>query len=266
MNSNLKISVLAAGIAGALGATASVDAQVVGEHVAVPSVPVIEGVALLYDQTDDPQGNGYPDQDFEAGFDVYDSLGADDFVVSDSPGWTVEVVNTIGTQSSGGSATSVDIAFHTDLGGSPDVSNPVCTYDGLIPVETAGSFTITLPTSCALPSDGSTVYWLVQQTNQDLGGGNGQHFWSGRNTISGSESHWANPGDGFGSGCTTFTPMSACGVGGGTSDRLFSIGGTVGGAAFFETEPVPTMGTIGLGVLALSMLLLGGLAVGRRFV
>ncbi|NKI34260.1 hypothetical protein HFP89_03685 [Wenzhouxiangella sp. XN79A] len=271
MNSKLKTSVLVAAIGAALGASVTAEAQLVGEYAAAPTLPVIEGTAVLYDQTDSPDSNGVPDQDFEAAFDVYDSLAADDFVVTDAPGWTIEVVDTLGSQSAGGSAASVDIAFHTDLGGAPDVSNPVCSYDGVVPVETAGSFTITLPTPCALPSDGSTVYWLVQQTNQDFAGGaGGQHFWSGRSVVSGAESHWVNPADGFGNGCTTFQPASVCGVGGASPgdprDRLFALSGQVGGTAFFSTEPVPTMGNIGLGVLALGMLLLGGLAVGRRFV
>lgn len=269
MNSTLKTSVLAAGIAAALGASVTAEAQLASENAAVPAFPVIEGVPLLYDQTDSPDGNGIPDQDFEAGFDIYDSIGADDFVVTDAPGWTIDVVNTIGTTGTPGTAT-VDIAFHTDAGGSPDVSNPVCTYTDLVPVDNLGSFTINLPTPCALPSNGSTVYWLVQQTRQDFASG-GQHFWSGRSVISGAESHFLNPDNGFGSGCTTFQPVSVCGVGGSTGagdprDRLFSLAGEIGGPAFLNTQPVPTMSNIGLGVLALSMLVLGGLAVGRRFV
>lgn len=271
MNSNLKISVLAAGIAAALGASAAAEAQLASENVATPTFPVVEGGAVvLYDQTDNPDGNGFPDQDFEAGYEIYDALGADDFVVTDAPGWTVEIVNTVGTQSAGGAADSVDIAFHADAGGAPDAGTVICSYTGLVPTEAAGSFTITLPTPCALPSNGSTVYWLVQQTNQAFGT-DGQHFWSGRSVISGAESHFNNPGGGFAGGaCTVFTPASACGVGGAAPgdprDRLFSISGVVGGPGLLSSEPVPTMGNIGLGVLALSMLLLGGLAVGRRFV
>ncbi len=184
--------------------------------------------AILYDQTNNASANGSPDQDFEAAFNAYDSEGADDFVVNDATGWLVDQVNTIGTTGTAGGAT-VDVTFYTNSagGGDPDLpGSAVCTYTALTPVDTAGSFTITLPTACTLCPG---TYWVAIQTNQSFGAF-GQHFWSNRTTQTGSEGTWRNPGNGFATGCTSFTPQTICGVGGGTNpDYLFSIGGTVGG-------------------------------------
>lgn len=181
------------------------------------------GPAMLYDQTSDASGNGAPDQNFEASFDAYDSEGADDFVVPAMTNWSVEEVRTVGT--TGGSATSVNVNFYADNATFPAAA-PVagCSYSGIVPAETAGSFVITLPTACILPSG---TYWVAIQTNQDFAT-DGQHFWSNRTVQSNSGAVWRNPGDGFGSGCTTFDRMTTCGVGGATNpDFLFQILGSV---------------------------------------
>lgn len=182
---------------------------------------------VLYDQTDNPANNGFPDQDFEAAYDAYDSEGADDFVIpAGDLGWQIESIDTIGTTGTAGTAT-VDVTFYTNAagGGDPDLpGTAVCTYTGLTPTDSNGSFTIDLPTSCTLPSG---TYWVAIQTNQDFGA-SGQHFWSNRSVQSGSEGVWRNPGDGFASGCITWTPLGICGVGGSFPDALFRLNGAVG--------------------------------------
>ncbi len=184
---------------------------------------------LLYDQTNNPAGNGVPDQDFEAAFNTYDAEAADDFVVT-APGWTIEQVNTVGTTGTPGGAT-VSISFHANSpgGGDPDLPGAAvagCSYTGVVPVDTLGSFAITLPTPCVLAPG---TYWVRQFVNQNFGSF-GQHFWSNRSTQTGSEGVWRNPGTGFATGCTTFTPQTVCGVGGGASpDLLFQILGQLGG-------------------------------------
>ncbi|HSM51002.1 MAG TPA: DUF11 domain-containing protein [Thermoanaerobaculia bacterium] len=186
---------------------------------AAPSAPTV----VLYDQTNNASGNGAPVQDFEASFDAYDCDAADDFVITDATGWDVEQVVIVGTQSSGGTPTSVDVTFYADSATFPGAV--VCSYPGLIP---AGSttMTVTLPTVCELPQG---TFWLGFQVNQNFGGGNGQVFWSNRTTQSGSGGVWRNPLDGFGSGCTSWGRQTTCGVGGGTNpDFLFQILGEVG--------------------------------------
>lgn len=222
----------------------------------VPTVP--EGPVLLYDQTDNPSGNGAPDQNFEAAFDIYDSEAGDDFEVTFADGWTIDQVTTVGTQSTGGSATSVDVFFYGDAAGFPDTgAGANCSYLGVVPTsQTAGSYVVDLPTSCILPTG---FFWLTMISNQTFGGGNGQHFWSNRTTQNFSGGVWRNPGDGFGSGCTDFDRQTTCGVGGGTNpDFLFQLLGAEGGAGGGgggDVLAIPTLDVVGL--IALLALLAG---------
>lgn len=221
---------------------------------------------LLYDQTDNASSNGAPDQDFEAAFDLYDSEGADDFVVTDPSGWTVEEINTVGTTGTPGSATT-NVTFYTNAagGGNPDLPGsavPGCSYTGIVPTDNSGSFNIVLPTPCYLTQG---TYWVAIQTRQDFNT-NGQHFWSNRSVQSNSESVWRNPNDGFARGCINFAPQaSVCNVGGGASpDFLFQVLGQVGGLAMTGDQSVPVFSLGGL--LWLSVLLGGGglLAMRKR--
>jgi uncharacterized repeat protein (TIGR01451 family) len=221
---------LALGLACALPASAALQKAAGSAGAPAANTPA-GGDVVLYSQLNNPAGNGVPDQDFEASFDAYDSEAADDFVVTDASGWTINQVTTVGTTGTPGGATvSVDFYPNAAGGGDPDLpgATPTCTYTGIVPTDTLGSFTINLPTSCILPPG---THWVAIQTNQNFASF-GQHFWSNRTTQTGSESVFRNPGDGFASGCTTFMPATVCGVGGGASpDLLFTIVGQVGGLA-----------------------------------
>lgn len=217
---------------------------------------------LLYDQTSDPAGNGVPDQVFEAAFDAYDSEAADDFIVPAGSTWLVDEVRTVGTTGTAGSSTvDVTIYMNSAGGGEPDLPGAVvagCSYPGLTPVDTAGSFTIALPTACNLAAG---TYWVSIQTHQSFGT-NGQHFWSNRTVQTGSEGVWRNPKNGFSSGCTTFRPQTVCGVGGGLSpDLLFQIYGTLGAGM---TVAVPTLDPYVLALLGLMLAALASVVVVRR--
>ncbi len=213
--------------------------------------------AVLYDQTDNAGGNGAPDQDFEAGFDTYDSRGADDFEVPSNYFWDISQVQTVGTTGTPGSAT-VSVWFFADASGSPGTQ--VCSYTGLTPVDNAGSLTIDLPTPCR--TEGRT--WVAIQVQQDWGAV-GQHFWSNRTVQSFSPSQWENPGNGFGTGCTTWgaqagtldgNPATGCGVGGGVNpDFLYTLIGTQE-----AQRQVPTLGSTGV-VAMILLLVAGALAV-----
>jgi hypothetical protein len=247
-------------LAGGQEATAALNRQIAAAPSAV-TAPA-GGDPVLYSQIDNPAGNGVPDQDFEAVYDIYDTDAADDFVVPAGPdNWSVTQVFTPGAYTSGGvpggpagPAASVDITFYADNAGLPGAA--VCSYPGLVPADTAGAFFTTLPTPCVLPPG---TYWLGQQTNQDVLTA-GQHFWSNRSVQSNAGALWRNPGDGFGTGCTTFTAPGTCGaapgVGGGFPDQLFQIDGFLVPAQSIPAVTIPTLGTLGLLGLVLS---LGGL-------
>lgn len=219
-----------------------------------PSGPNI----VLYDQTSNGSGNGAPDQEFEAAFAAYSSEGADDFEVTFPSGWDVNEVAVIGTQTIAGVPAAINVNFYPDNGGVPDAT-AVCSYPGLTSFVGNESITTTLPAPCSLAPG---FYWMAHQTVQDFGTA-GQHFWSNvgtANTLN-SPGVWRNPGDGFASGCTTFTQQSVCGVGGGASDDfLFQIIGVEGATG------VPALPWAGLAALLAILLGISYVMLRRRTV
>jgi hypothetical protein len=209
--------------------------------------------SMLYDQTDSPAGNGAPDQDFETAYDIYDCEGADDFDVTWADGWLVQQVQTIGTQSAGGTANSANVTFYGDTGGFP--GSQICSYTGLSVTDTSGSLVINLPTDCFL---GTGPAWVAIQTQQDFAT-SGQHFWSNRSVQTLNESVWRNPGAGFGiPACTNWgRQQTVCGVGGAVGpDFLFQIWGEQGQPGPTPTppppiagEPVPAMNQYGIMIM-----------------
>ena len=251
-------------LAVAIGSVLLAGASVASAEFAVTSVKAPSAIAVpdgdpsLYSQLDNASGNGGPDQNFEAIYDAYDSDAADDFVIPAGPdNWSITQVVTTGTFTGADSPVTVNISFYPDAGGVPGAA-AACSYSAVTPNSIAGgSYFITLPTPCVL---GPGSYWLGLQTNLDFGVG-GQHFWSTRSVQSNSLAVWRNPGDGFGTGCTSFTPFASCGtppVGGGFPDLLFQLNGNlVAAPALVPPAVIPTLGSLGLLALALS---LGGLA------
>ena len=108
-----------------------------------------------------------------------------------------------------------------------------------IAIDTAGSFTIVLPTSLTL---GPGTYWVSVQANMDFTPG-GQWAWTDRSVQSNSGSAWQNPGGGFGAGCLTWGLKTTCVTGAGP-DQIFQILGCQGGASPTPTPP-PTIGISG---------------------
>ena len=195
-------------------------AAVTGRGAAVP-IPSSPTASVLYDQTDNDSGVGIVSQDFEATFDGYDSEGADDFVVPPDTTWAVTSVTTPGVYFNGaGPAEAVNLTIFNDDGGLPGAV--ACSYPLQTPVDTTGSFVFTLPTPCIL---GPGTYWLDVQARMDFGSG-GEWAWETRGVQGNSPALWRNPGDGFGTGCTSFSPMAPCNAIM-APDFLFSLSGSV---------------------------------------
>ena len=244
----------------ALPASAVLQKSASGTGV-LPDAP--EG-SLLYDQNDNPQGNGASSQNFEAALNGYDTFAADDFVVTDAA-WDITGVNTAGVYFNGlGPMGSVNVTFYANSpgGGDPDLPGAVeCTYSGIVPGDAAGSLTITLPATCSLAAG---THWVEVQANMDFAVG-GQWAWSTRTVQSGSESVWRNPGNGFGTGCVAYAPLTVCIPVGLGPDFMFQIEGTVG-VASSSILAIPTLSVLGMVGLGLLMLAVGFFALRRRTV
>jgi hypothetical protein len=201
-----------------------------------PSGPLTTAGVLLYEQFDYVSGNGAPAQNFESSFDIYDCEGADDFVVPEGRTWAVDEIVITSSYSSLPDPFNVTVRFYDDDSGSPgtlieefvgfDINSSTFMSSGIIP----------LP-STVLLSEGTK--WVSFQANLNFTP-YGQIFWSNRTEQTGNPSHWINPGNGFSSGATDWTPVPVAGVGGGNPDFLFAIYGIDSPA----TVPFPIIGSI----------------------
>ncbi len=193
---------------------------------AAGTAPPFEGGAVLYNQDNSCGVNSISSQEFEPPFAAFDNQAADDFVVpAPDVQWDVSQVFARGVYFNGAGPTPlVDVQFWTNSSSLPGTL--VCDFPNLSSFsDAAGSLTITLPTPCSLAAGGGTAYWVSVRADMDFGVG-GQWGWTERTVLSNSLSAWQNPGDGFGTGCTTWTPRINCGVGT-DPDLCFSISGVV---------------------------------------
>ena len=177
--------------------------------------------AVLYDQTNNAALSASSSQNFEAAFDAFDDEVADDFVVPAGVNWTVNQVFAGGIYFNGaGPASSVNVVFYSDSSTLPGAV--VATRNTqVIATDAAGSFTINIsPTVVLAPG----TYWVSVQANQNFTP-NGQWGWTDRTVTSNSGSAFRNPGNGLGTGCTSFGRKTTC-IPTSSPDCLFQILGT----------------------------------------
>jgi hypothetical protein len=196
------------------------------------------GSEVLYSQFDNFSGNGVPSQNFETAYDVYDCDAADDFTVPGGKVWTVdeiEVAYSYNVLTSPPSPTNLTVRFYNDNAGRPGIL--IKEFVGFnVPSATFITGAIPLPAPVILESG---VKWVSFHENLNFSP-SGQIYWSNRSVQSGYESCWINPGDGFSTGATTWTPQRTAGVGGGASpDLIFGIVGVES-----QAVPFPLIGSI----------------------
>jgi hypothetical protein len=197
---------------------------------AARTAPTLHGVqaphpsGVLYDQNNDDNGVGVVSQNFEADLDAYDSQLADDFVVPDTGHpWQITGVTVTGVYFNGlGPAASETVTFYRDANGVPGEVENTQTVVG---ADSNGSFTIPLD-KFALPAG---HWWVSVQANMDFSSG-GEWGWETRNGQNGTAAVFQNPGDGFATGCTSWTTMTTCIPAGEGPDLMFSLSGSVLGA------------------------------------
>src|SRR6266550_3503174 len=196
---------------------------------------------ILYDQYDNATTNPPVDitsQDFETSFDQYDDQTADDFVVPSGQTWNVSEVDVMGELTGSGPVASFNVYFYQDSGGLPGTlvaSAPLSSYTGGPP-----DFVITLTSPVTLTEG---TYWVSVQAREDFTCC-GQWYWHNRDVQSNQGAAWQNPGNGFGTGCTTWVRKTACSALGQLApDQVYRLNGTIGGGTPTPTptgSPTPT--------------------------
>ena len=103
---------------------------------------------VLYDQMDHQGAESTSSQNFESAQDSFDDQAADDFVVPGGQSWVIQQVVVTGIYSNGpGPALSFNVWFHSDIGTLPGPVVSGGTQLNSPYINTAGIFTITLPSS-----------------------------------------------------------------------------------------------------------------------
>jgi len=177
--------------------------------------------AVLYSQISNPSGGGAAAQDFEAAYNAYDCYAADDFQVTWADGWQIEQIHTPGSYSIAGPALGIVYGFYGDGGGFPGTS--LCSGTASIVSDVSGDILSQLPSGCILPVSGT--YWVSVAARLDYGVG-GQWYVSAESVTTGNISHWYNPGNGFGLGCTSWSSCPLTVINSTYLDMSFEVLGT----------------------------------------
>jgi hypothetical protein len=182
-------------------------------------------LTVLYDQNSDSQGYADISQNFESTFDAYDAQGSDDFTVPDGATWKVSEVDVTGLYFNGpGLANSENVFFYkaSKKGGPKKV---VAEFDNVVGDDDGiGDFVINLGKKGAKLKAGH--YFVSVQVNMDYDSGQiGEWGWATRNTQVGTAAQWQNPGDGFGTSCTSWADEQDCLGDTSGPDHMFTLRG-----------------------------------------
>ena len=163
------------------------------------------GGPSCYRQLDNDNGIAVVSQNFEVAYDIYDSRAADDFTLTKRCRIGKVAVN--GTYYLGvGPVDSVHVTIYKDndrrIGGIVSTQNKLRYTD---PTDT-GNLKVTLAKPVNLAPG---RYWISVKANMHFSLA-GQWEWNTNNRAVGEKSKWANPNDGFGTGCTRYRDTVKC--------------------------------------------------------
>jgi hypothetical protein len=179
---------------------------------------------LLYEQV----GSGTNDiRSYDAAGTVNDAQAADDFTVPEGEAWQITAVDAFGgSLPVGGPGTDTANIFLFASGGTHP-GNQLFGQSGINVGATATTanqtINFTAPISGA-PTLTPGPYWLSIQTA-------GPYAWAWEvlnAPAQGNPSVWQNPGNGLGTGCSTWAPIASCGIPASAGpDLFFRLNGTL---------------------------------------
>jgi hypothetical protein len=187
--------------------------------------------AVLYDQYDNQGFSSFPSQDFETAIDNFDAQGADDFVVPAGETWNINEVDVYGDYSAGSAGSdSFHVFIYQDAGGLPG-SVVYTALNQNYSTSNNIDFVVTLSTPATLTEG---TYWVSVQSRMDYNG-NDQWFWKDRSVQNNNPAAWQNPGDGFGTGCTTWNVRTNC-LGSSGPDYVYRLIGDLGPSCAYQDD------------------------------
>lgn len=178
------------------------------------------GLKVLYNQNSGANGNYINSQNYTSGtYASYNDQGADDFVVPAGKTWKVKEIDVTGCCS--GSPISENVFFYKDKNGAP--GKPV-RHGSFTDLQGTGapSFAISLGKGVKLKAG---HYWVSVVANCSDTGGCGDWGWAMTSTINNDAALWQQPGNGAGTGCTSWSTLSTCFGSGYAGDFLFELQG-----------------------------------------
>ncbi|HEY3778962.1 MAG TPA: hypothetical protein VGL35_12985 [Rhizomicrobium sp.] len=207
-----KTVLMAAAAAFALTAGSAMAATTsVGVHGAkiVPTIHVLKGASMLYNQNSNNTGVGLASMNFTSGSITNEnSAGADDFVVPKGKTWKVKEVDVSGiyyNNFAAGPATDENVFFYKDKNGKP--GKRVAKILGLHGTDNAGSFSLELGKKAVKLTAGT--YWVSVVADMNFEA-TSQWGWYINSQIHGNPAMWENPDNGYGTGCTTWGELGTC--------------------------------------------------------
>lgn len=228
--------------AAAILALTAGSAMAASPSLSVKSAPIrpihLPSTGVLYSQNSNSTGNGVDSQNFTSGsFGTgYNDAAADDFVVPAGKVWRVNEVDVSGLYFNGsGPASSEIVTFYKSKKGLPGaVAGAGADRFTLTCSDTAGSFACTLPTNskgkALVKLAGGTSghdYFVSVVANCSFVGGCGEWGWEQTSGGGNNPGVWEDPGNSFGTGCTTWTNSNTC-VATGYSEYMFDLIGSGG--------------------------------------
>jgi hypothetical protein len=179
------------------------------------AAPTSATAAVLYDQSADPAPDGAAANRFQPP-STFDAMLADDFTVPTGQTWRITSVDVF-TSMLLAPLDSGSIFIFADTGGQPGAT--LFNQNGIAPFAPGAS--VAQPVTGA-PSLKPGTYWLSEQP---VSSGSTQWFWATIAPQRGAAALWKNPGNGYGSGCTTYKPLSQCGFAPSQVDAKFRLNG-----------------------------------------
>jgi hypothetical protein len=172
-----------------------------------------------YAQLDGDNGIGIVSQVFESDFSIYDSRAADDFQIARQ--CTVNTVMVNGMYFNGsGPADSVKVVFYHSRDASR-VGRVILRENNLSYSDPSGAGNFTIDLSKPFVPTHRTN-WVSVKADMDFSTG-GEWGWLTNNTARRLNSRWANPDDGFATGCTTWGDTVDCIPAGEGPDFSFAL-------------------------------------------